>query len=638
MAVIGYKEAYSQNGKNKFAFTIETETSGRSVTCYLRVRGKGNYVPYYGWTHTVQLIVAGSTVVNKTGKYPGASGDWSSNSVTINGTSYTKLYTAASYTYTFGDAGGSISVSGSYSITGTATYLPVKGTYTPSGTVSMAAITLWNDINAYQPDGSTQSGLMFDLKTSDGDSWTNIVNEPTSFTKPYGTTATISNIRTNVTGAHYTTNSITGTGASSFSWTFTTASYTVKMYSAWNTYTVVYNGNGATSGSTSSSTHTYGTAKNLTTNGYSRTGYTFLGWSTSSTATSATYTNGQSVSNLTTTNGETVTLYAIWKAMAPYSLSLNTTNISTSSIELKLIASSAVTISNYTVYYKAASAAAYASYSFGTSATGTITGLVPDTDYTIYFTATNSTGTTQSETKTYSTNLTMPTISDPEVLNLLPYSCTISADGSVDPARTLTYEFSKDNGNTWYSSSSNIYQWTELEEGTLYQMRARVTAAHTASYSVDTTTTSSLLEVTTPIHQAEIRIKKDSDWTKGKAYFKKDGQWIKVKKIYTKVDGEWKVGLKQTWSLYVNSKYITAYIFLTEDETTPIATIESRGSATIKLLQDYVYAALDGDEYGRGMIYGSSNCDGTEVPSTSYTVKYKVILTDTSASISFIDS
>lgn len=89
----------------------------------------------------------------------------------------------------------------------------------------------------------------------------------------------------------------------------------MTLYAVWSayTYTVKYNANGG-SGTTANSSHTYGVAKNLTTNGYTKTGYAFLGWSTSSTATSATYTNGQSVSNLTTTNNGVVTLYAVWKA------------------------------------------------------------------------------------------------------------------------------------------------------------------------------------------------------------------------------------------------------------------------------------------------------------------------------------
>lgn len=96
------------------------------------------------------------------------------------------------------------------------------------------------------------------------------------------------------------------------------ASYTSNsddtLYPYWtaNTYTIKYDKNGG-SGTTSSSTHTYGTSKKLTANGFSRTGYTFLGWSQSSSATSATYTDNQSVLNLSSTNNDTITLYAVWK-------------------------------------------------------------------------------------------------------------------------------------------------------------------------------------------------------------------------------------------------------------------------------------------------------------------------------------
>ena len=86
------------------------------------------------------------------------------------------------------------------------------------------------------------------------------------------------------------------------------------LYANWNanTYTVKYNANGGT-GTMSDSSHTYDTAKALTANTFTRTGYTFLGWSTSPTATTATYTDKQSVKNLTTTNGGTITLYAVWQ-------------------------------------------------------------------------------------------------------------------------------------------------------------------------------------------------------------------------------------------------------------------------------------------------------------------------------------
>ena len=105
--------------------------------------------------------------------------------------------------------------------------------------------------------------------------------------------------------------------------TFPETGYPTTLYAKWTgiTYYVSYNGNNATNGSMSNSTHTYGTAKNLTSNAYSRTGYSFLGWSTSNSATTATYTNGQSISNLTTTSGATVTLYAVWK-INPYTITI----------------------------------------------------------------------------------------------------------------------------------------------------------------------------------------------------------------------------------------------------------------------------------------------------------------------------
>ena len=88
----------------------------------------------------------------------------------------------------------------------------------------------------------------------------------------------------------------------------------LTLYAQWvaNTYTVTYNGNGSTGGSTASSLHTYGVAMNLTANGYSRVGYTYLGWSTSSGATSPTFNNSESIINLTTTPNGVLTFYAVW--------------------------------------------------------------------------------------------------------------------------------------------------------------------------------------------------------------------------------------------------------------------------------------------------------------------------------------
>ncbi len=81
-----------------------------------------------------------------------------------------------------------------------------------------------------------------------------------------------------------------------------------------NSYTVNFNGNGNTGGSTSDMpAQTYGDAFNLTSNGFTKTGYTFAGWATEA-AGAVVYTDGQEVSNLTTENNGTVGLYAKWTA------------------------------------------------------------------------------------------------------------------------------------------------------------------------------------------------------------------------------------------------------------------------------------------------------------------------------------
>lgn len=95
------------------------------------------------------------------------------------------------------------------------------------------------------------------------------------------------------------------------------ASYTTNaattMTAQWtgNTYYVKFNANGG-SGSMANQTFTYGAAqKALTKNTFTRTGYTFNGWKTA-VSSGTSYTDGQSVSNLTSTANATINLYAQW--------------------------------------------------------------------------------------------------------------------------------------------------------------------------------------------------------------------------------------------------------------------------------------------------------------------------------------
>ena len=81
------------------------------------------------------------------------------------------------------------------------------------------------------------------------------------------------------------------------------------------TYTVRYNKNNENAtGTTADSIHTIGVAKTLTPNGYALGGHIFNGWNKKADGTGTNYADKQSVTNLSTTNGAVVDLYAKWTA------------------------------------------------------------------------------------------------------------------------------------------------------------------------------------------------------------------------------------------------------------------------------------------------------------------------------------
>lgn len=104
----------------------------------------------------------------------------------------------------------------------------------------------------------------------------------------------------------------------------------VTLYAVWkaNEYTITYEANapatasGTITGSTNVSSHTYDAEKSLNENGYGLRGWTFLGWAKTANG-AALYEDTQNVVNLSTVNGATVTLYAVWKANT-YSISFDT--------------------------------------------------------------------------------------------------------------------------------------------------------------------------------------------------------------------------------------------------------------------------------------------------------------------------
>ncbi|MDO4369126.1 MAG: BspA family leucine-rich repeat surface protein [bacterium] len=89
------------------------------------------------------------------------------------------------------------------------------------------------------------------------------------------------------------------------------------------TYNVIYNANGGT-GSMEKSSFTYGSSNTLSSNAFTRNGYTFIGWSESSSG-EIEYNDGASILYTPKNDGENYNLYALWNKSS-YKVVLNVIN------------------------------------------------------------------------------------------------------------------------------------------------------------------------------------------------------------------------------------------------------------------------------------------------------------------------
>lgn len=173
-------------------------------------------------------------------------------------------------------------------------------------------------------DGSTDV-ILFDRKCDESEP----INERrrTGYTLTgYKLTNSNSGSATDLGGAVFTFDPSTKTGM------FTQGSVPITLTAQWTpyTYTIRFNGNGNTGGSTATQNFTYDVAQNLRANGFQQ-AYTvtfdpgeslsttsgtatstFKGWNTAANGSGTTYSNQQSVKNLTSTDGATINLYAQW--------------------------------------------------------------------------------------------------------------------------------------------------------------------------------------------------------------------------------------------------------------------------------------------------------------------------------------
>ena len=146
---------------------------------------------------------------------------------------------------------------------------------------------------------------------------------PSSQTKYYGTTLTLSSAKPYRTGYTFKGWGLYASSTSPVYQPGDDYNYNISrtLYAVWEkeappaptTYTVSYNANGG-SGAPASQTKTKDIALTLSGTKPTRSGYTFLGWATSSSATSASYQPGGRY-----TANASVTLYAVWSCNHPSS-------------------------------------------------------------------------------------------------------------------------------------------------------------------------------------------------------------------------------------------------------------------------------------------------------------------------------
>ena len=475
------------------------QRSGSSMQYYFSVRLKvsdrsGNDNPYGYYNNDLRIGIKLDGIEH-----------WGVNTGTATSAGWNRYYESGWCT-----VGNKTSGSTSFYITVNDTVNSGWCQYT-SGTqyLTVSPYTLWNDINAWNPAQTSQNGLKFNLSTSDGSSWTDLTNEPTSFTKAYGTTATISNIRSNVTGAHYSGSNIGSGTADPISWTFNTADYVVNLYTAWDTYAVTYDANGGTT-TPAAQTKTYGQGLTLA-NAITRNSDHYAGYSVVFNP------NGGSGSTTTEFAGLTIT-YSFYKWLDDDDTEYDGGGTYTKNKATTMWAAWDRTYVRGSVTAPAAPSRA------DSTATRTVT-----------FNANGGTCDTPSLNSTATVSYT----------GLGWYA----VDGTSITRRVVnggTYTPTKDEilyqqWSTTTGTFTSITLPTPTRSGYIFlgwnedpTASSGITGSYTPASSV---TLYALWELDRA--QARMRIKQNGSWKKGFLWYNDNGEWKKVKNAYIKQNGAW---------------------------------------------------------------------------------------------------
>ncbi len=309
-----------------------SRTNTMSVTIADDVISIGNYA-FYNCTGVRSLTMPITIAATNTTAFTGCTGI-TSVTLTKGSTGTGATYTSSNYMYTpwYISRNGIISLTIADDVTSIGNYAFYNCTGAISFNISLSSsLTSIGDYAFYNCDNLvsievpssvtyigdysfSNCGKLNSLTFSDNISYLSIIGS-NSFSTGLLTSVSIPLVKTGYSFNGWYTSSSGGTLVTS-SMTVTTTNNSVDLYARWtvNTYTVEYNGNGSTGGSMSSQSFTYGIYANLTSNAYTRSGYTFTGWNTALDGSGTSYSDSQMVGDLTTVQGATVILYAQWNA------------------------------------------------------------------------------------------------------------------------------------------------------------------------------------------------------------------------------------------------------------------------------------------------------------------------------------
>lgn len=258
---------------------------------------------------------------------------------------------------------------------------------------------------------------------------------------------------------------------------------TVNATFTLNSYTVHFDGNGADGGTMADESLSYGQTAALTANAFTRTGDQFVGWATSADG-DGTYADGAGVTSLSSTDGATVTLYAVWIPAGNHLIAVSSAGHGTASAERSAAPGDSVTLSETpdTGYHFAGwKVTSPADGSVTVSSGGTFA--MPDQDvaieasfaansYTVHFDGNGATvGSMTDLSLTYGTAATLPAVGFIRDGDMLA-GWAASPQGSVEYAdgASVTNLTAVDGGTVtlyavWTPQQASAGSWPSLRTG-----------------------------------------------------------------------------------------------------------------------------------------------------------------------------